>query len=169
MPHFLLVCRDSSQPVGVVIIEAPSMLEAYTNARNLADASFGETHELGAKIMTSMPPSQIGRLMTGAEAAQMIGRLVERRAKPEEMTSRFPRPWCVIEHSAHFTVQDARGQNVAWFYFENYPGIVQSVAVLFKDTARRRAMIFAQPEVMIETNQASADQAPPASIAAMSA
>src|SRR6516225_8381673 len=128
MPHFLLVCRDASRPVGVVIIEAPSMLEAYANARNLTDVTFGETHELSAKMMTSMPPSQIGRLMSGAEAAQMIRRLVERRAKPEEMTGRFPRPWCVIEHSAHFTVQDARGQNVACFYFENYPGIVQSVA-----------------------------------------
>jgi hypothetical protein len=169
MPHFLLVCRDASRPVGVVIIEAPSMLEAYSNARNLADVSFGETHELSAKMMTSVPPSEIGRLMSGAEAAQMIGRLVERRAKPEEMTSRFPRPWCVIEHSAHFTVQDARGQNVAWFYFRNDPGMVQSVAVLFKDTARRRAMIFAQPEVMIETNHALADQAAAVSIAAKNA
>jgi hypothetical protein len=63
------------------------MLEAYSNARNLADVPLGETHELSAKMMTSMPPSQIGRLMSGAEVAQMIGRLVERRAKPEEMTS----------------------------------------------------------------------------------
>jgi hypothetical protein len=85
------------------------------------------------------------------------------------MTGRFPRPWCVIEHSAHFTVQDARGQNVACFYFENYPGIVQSVAVLFKDKARRRAMIFAQPEVTIEINRPSPDQAPPTSAAAKSA
>src|SRR6516165_8651596 len=169
MPHFLLVCRDASRPVGVVIMEAPSMLEALTNAENLADVPFGEAHELSAKMMTAMPPTQIGRTMSGAEAAQMIGRLVERREKPEEMTSRFPRPWSVIEHSTDFTVQDARGRNVAWFYFRNDPGTVQSVAVLFKDAARRRAMIFAQPEVAIETNQASADQAPPASIAAMSA
>ena len=79
------------------------MLEAYTNAQNLADVPFGETHELSAKMMTSMPPSQIGRLMSGAEVAQMIGRLVERRAKPEEMTSRFPRhrtpllPWTLLD------------------------------------------------------------------------
>ena len=144
------------------------MLEAYTNAQNLADVPFGEAHELSAKMMTSMPPTQIGRMMSGAEAAKMIGRLVERRVKPEEMTSRFPRPWSVIEHSAHFTVQDARGQNVAWFYFRNDPGIVQSVAVLFKDAARRRAMIFAQPEVAIETIQASADQGPVASVPAKS-
>ena len=84
MPHFLLVFRDSGRPVGVVIIEAPSMLEAYTSARNLADVPFGETHELSAKMMTSVPPTQIGRMMSGAEAAQMIGRLVERREKPEE-------------------------------------------------------------------------------------
>jgi len=169
MPHFLLVCRESGRPVGVVIMVAPSMLEALTNAENLADVPFGEAHELSAKMMTAMPPTQIGRTMSGAEAAQMIGRLVERREKPEEMTSRFPRPWCVIERSAHFTVQDARGQNVAWFYFENDPGMVQSVAVLFKDTARRRAMIFAQPEVKMETNHASADQAPAASTIAKSA
>jgi hypothetical protein len=169
MPHFLLVCRDSGRPVGVAIMEAPSMLEAYTNAQNLANLPFGETHELSAKMMTSVPPAQVGRMMSGAEAAQMIGRLVERREKLEEMTRRFPRPWSVIEHSVHFTVQDARGQNVAWFYFRNDPGIVQPVAVLFKDTARRRAMIFAQPEVMIEANEASADQAPAASIPAKSA
>jgi hypothetical protein len=145
------------------------MLEAYTNAQNLADVPFAETHELSAKMMTSMPPTQIGRLMSGAQAAQMIGRLVERREKPEEMTGRFPRPWCVIEHSTYFTVQDARGQNVAWFYFRNDPGTVQSVAVLFKDAARRRAMIFAQPEVAIEANQASADKAQATSIPAKSA
>jgi hypothetical protein len=150
-------------------MEAPSMLEAYTNAQKLADVPFGETHELSAKMMTSISPTQIGRMMSGAGAAQMIGQLVERREKPEELTGRFPRPWCVIEHSAHFTVQDARGQNVAWFYFRNDPGTVQSVAVLFKDAARRRAMIFAQPQVMTETIQASADQALAASIPAKNA
>jgi hypothetical protein len=167
MPNVLLVCRDASRPVGVVIMEAQSMLEAYTNAvaRGLAaDASFGEAYELGAKMMKSVPPTQIGKMMSGVEAAQMIGRLVERREKPEEMPGRFPRPWCVIEHSGYFTVQDARGQNVAWFYFRNDPGVVPSVAARFKDEARRRAMIFAlQPETLIETNLASADQAPAAS------
>ena len=81
MAHFLLVCRDSSRPVGVAITEAPSMLEAYTNAQNLADVPFGETHELSAKMMTTIPPAQIGRMMSGAEAAQMIGRLVERKRR----------------------------------------------------------------------------------------
>ena len=146
MPHFLLVCGDYSRPVGVVIMEAPSMLEAHTNsvARGLAGSeSFGEVHELNAKMMTSVPPTQIGRMMSGAEAAQTIVRLVQRRGRPEEMIVRFRRPWRVIEHPANFTVQDATGQNVAWFHFRNDPGIAQSVAAMFKDGARRRAMNFA--------------------------
>jgi hypothetical protein len=147
MPHFLLVCGDSSRPVGVVIMEAPSMLQAHANAvaRALgAGVPFGEAHELNTEMMTSVLPIQIGRMMSGAEAVQMIVRLVQGRGRPEEMTGRFPRPWRVVEHSASFNVQDATGQNVAWFYFRNDPGIAQSVAVLFKEEARRRAMNFAR-------------------------
>jgi hypothetical protein len=147
MPHFLLVFGDSSQPVGVVIMEAPSMLQAQTNAvaQDLsAGVSFGEAHELSAEMMKRIPPAQIGRMMSGPEAAQMIVRLVKSRRRPEEMTGRFPRPWRVVEHPASFTVQDATGQNVAWFHFRNDPGIVQSVAVLFKEEARRRAMNFTE-------------------------
>jgi hypothetical protein len=101
-------------------------------------------HLDGVGLMTPVLPTQIGRMMSGAEAAQMIVRLVRGRGRPEEMTGRFPRPWRVVEHSASFTVQDATGQNVAWFYFRNDPGIAQSVAVLFKEEARRRAMNFAR-------------------------
>jgi hypothetical protein len=96
-------------------------------------------------MMTSVPPTQIGRMMSGAEAAQMILRLVEGRGRPEAMTGRFPRPWRVVEHAASFTDQDATGQNVAWFHFRNDPEIAQSAAVLFKDEARRRALNFAGP------------------------
>jgi hypothetical protein len=32
VPHFLLVCGETSQPVGVVVMEAPSMLQAHTSA-----------------------------------------------------------------------------------------------------------------------------------------
>jgi hypothetical protein len=123
------------------------MLHAHANAvaRGLgAGVPFGKAHELNTEMMTSVLPTQIGRMMSGAEAAQMIVRLVRGRGRPEEMTGRFPRPWRVVEHSASFTVQDATGQNVAWFYFRNDPGIAQSVAVLFKEEARRRAMNFAR-------------------------
>jgi hypothetical protein len=144
----MLVCGDSSQPVGVVVMEAPSMLQAHTNAvaRDLAGGlAFGEVHELSTKMAATIPPEQINRMLPGKEAARMIVRLVEGRGKPEEMTGRFPRPWRVVEHAASFTVQDATGQNVAWFHFRNDPEIAQSAAVLFKDEARRRAMNFAGP------------------------
>ena len=145
MPHFLLVCGDASRPVGVAIMEAASMLQAHTNgvAQGLAGPEpLGEIHELSAKMMKSVPPAQIGRMISGAEAARVIARLVEGRGKPEEMTGRFPRPWRVVEHPASFTVQDARGQCVAWFHFRNDSEIAQAAAVRFKDDARQRAMNF---------------------------
>jgi hypothetical protein len=129
-------------------MEAPSMLQAYTNAmtQGLAGGlTFGEVHELTAKMAATIPPDQIDRMLSGKEAARMIVRLVESRGTPEEMTGRFPRPWRVVEHAASFAVQDAMGQNVAWFHFRNDPEIEQAVAVLFKDDARRRAMNFAGP------------------------
>jgi putative tryptophan/tyrosine transport system substrate-binding protein len=79
------------------------MLQAHTDAvaQGLdAGVSFGEVHELSAEMMTSVPPTQMGRMLSGAEAAQMIVRLVEGRGRPEEMTGRFPRPWRVVEHAA---------------------------------------------------------------------
>jgi hypothetical protein len=124
------------------------MLQAYTNAmtQGLGEGpTFGEVQELTAKMAAVIPPDQIDRLLSGKEAARMIVRLVEGRGTPEEMTGRFPRPWRVVEHAASFAVQDATGQNVAWFYFRNDPEIEQSVAVLFRDDARRRAMNFAGP------------------------
>jgi uncharacterized protein YfaP (DUF2135 family) len=69
-------------------------------------------------MMTSVLPTQIGRLMSGAEAADMIVRLVQSRVKPEEMTGRFPRPWRVVEHPASFTVQDAAGQKRGLVLFQ---------------------------------------------------
>jgi len=129
-------------------MEAPSMLQAHTNAvaRGLAGGlAFGEIHELSAKMATTIPPEQIDRMLSGKEAARMIVRLVEGRGRPEEMTGRFPRPWRLVEHAASFTVQDATGQNVAWFYFRNDPEIAQSAAASFKDEARRRAMKFVGP------------------------
>jgi hypothetical protein len=147
MPHFLLVCRNSTRPVGITIMEAPSMLQAHTDAVTRGfggGAPFGDVHELSAKMMASAPSAQIGTItmMSGAEATRVIARLVEGRRTPEEMTGRFPRPWRVVEHAASFTVQDARGQNVACFHFRNDPGIAQAAAVRFKEDARRRAMNF---------------------------
>jgi hypothetical protein len=64
------------------------------------------------------------------------------------MTSRrFPAPWRVVEMAAYFVVQDATGQNVAWFYFRDDPTVAPSAAVLLKEQARRRAVNFAAPLV----------------------
>jgi glutamate-1-semialdehyde aminotransferase len=89
MPHFMLTFGDPSRlPVGVVIIEAPSMHEAHVTAvvrRFAAGVPFGESHELSAKMMMSIPPALIGRMMSGAEATQLIIRLAEgRRGRPEK-------------------------------------------------------------------------------------
>jgi hypothetical protein len=100
----------------------------------------------------------MGRIISGAEAAQVIARLAEGRGKPQEMTGRFPRPWRVVEHAAAFTVQDARGRSVAWFHFRNDPEIAQATAMQFKEDARRRAMNFVgSPET-----QCRAENIPPA-------
>jgi hypothetical protein len=42
---------------------------------------FGEGLQLSAKMMTSLPPTLIGRMMPGAEAAELILQLVEGRRR----------------------------------------------------------------------------------------
>jgi hypothetical protein len=61
-----------------------------------------------------------------------------------EMTNlRFPPPWRVVEMAGCFVVQDATGQNVAWFHFPDGPTVAPSAAVLLKEHARRRAVNYA--------------------------
>jgi hypothetical protein len=85
MPHFLLTFGDASRPpVAAVIIEAPSMVQARMTAvvRRLASVlPFGEGLNLSAEMMTSIPPEQIGRMMSGPEAAELILRLVQSRRR----------------------------------------------------------------------------------------
>jgi hypothetical protein len=83
MPHFLLTFGDASRPpLGAAIIEAPSVFQARMTAvvRRLAPGvPFGEVLNLSAKMMMSIPPEQIGRMLSGKEASILIRRLVERR------------------------------------------------------------------------------------------
>jgi hypothetical protein len=85
MPHFLLTFGHADErPVGVVIIEAPSMFQAHVSAvvRSLAPGvPFGECHELSTKMMTSIPPTLIGRTMSSTEAAQLLVRSRGRRER----------------------------------------------------------------------------------------
>jgi hypothetical protein len=83
MPHFLLTFGDASRPpVGAVISEAPSMFQARMTAvvRRLAPGlPFGEGLKLTARMMAVMPPEEIGRMVFGVEAAELILRLVQGR------------------------------------------------------------------------------------------
>jgi hypothetical protein len=87
MPHFLLTFGDASRPpVGAVILEALSMQHARMTAvvRRLASGvPFGEGLQLSARMMTSLSPTQIGRMMSGAEAAELILQFVEGRRRPK--------------------------------------------------------------------------------------
>jgi hypothetical protein len=86
MPHFLLTFGDARRPpVGAVIIEAPSMFRARMTAvvRRLAPGvPFGEGLTLSAKMMRAVPPEEIGRMMSGVEAAELILQLVQGRGRP---------------------------------------------------------------------------------------
>jgi hypothetical protein len=63
------------------------MVQARMTAvvRRLASSvPFGEGLNLSDKMMTSIPPEQIGRMMSGLEAAELILRLVQGRGRPRE-------------------------------------------------------------------------------------
>jgi hypothetical protein len=78
MPHFWLTYGSAGGLVGVVIMEAPSVLQARMNAAvcNIAaGAPFAEGHELSARLMASVPSTQVGRMLSGAEAGELIRRL----------------------------------------------------------------------------------------------
>ena len=76
MPYFLLTFGDVSRPpVGVVIIEDPPMSQARMTAvvwRFAPGVPFGECHVLSPKMMASIPPTLIGKMMSSAEAEQLF-------------------------------------------------------------------------------------------------
>jgi hypothetical protein len=88
MPHFPLTFGDARRPpVGAVIIEAPSMFQARMTAvvRRLAPGvPFGEGLTLGTQMMARIQPEEIGRMISGKEAARLILRLVEGHDGPGE-------------------------------------------------------------------------------------
>jgi hypothetical protein len=85
MPHFLLTFGHARQPAaGVVIIEAPSMDEARMTAvlrRFAPSVPFGEGLKLSAKLVASIPPDQIGRMLSGDEMSRLMLRLVDSRIR----------------------------------------------------------------------------------------
>ena len=86
MPYFLQTFGDASRPpVGAVIIEGQSVFQARMTivARRLGPGvPFGEGLKLTAKMVAAIPPEEIGRMMSGVEAAELILRLVRDRGRP---------------------------------------------------------------------------------------
>ena len=76
MPHFLLTFGHARQPVaGIVIIEALSMDQARMTAvlrRFAPGVPFGEGLKLSAKLVASIPPEQIGRMLSGDEMSRLM-------------------------------------------------------------------------------------------------
>ena len=83
MPQFLLTFGHARQPVaGIVIIEAPSMDEARMTAvlrRFAPGVPFGDGLKLSPKLVESIPPEQMGRMLSGDEASRLMLRLVDSR------------------------------------------------------------------------------------------
>jgi hypothetical protein len=85
MPYFLLTFGDASRPpVGAVIIESTSMFRARMTAveRRLAPGvPFGEGLKLSPEMQAAIPSEEIGRMMSGAETAELILRIVRDRGR----------------------------------------------------------------------------------------
>jgi hypothetical protein len=90
MPYFWLTYGSAGGLIGVVIMEAPSVLQARMNAAVqsiAAGAPFAEGHELSARLMALVPPTQVGRMLSGAEAGELIRRLDARHRPAAKATA----------------------------------------------------------------------------------
>jgi hypothetical protein len=82
MPHFWLTYGNANRIISAIILEAPTMLQARMDAavRGLdRGAPFAEGHHLSADLIASVPSTKIGQMISGAEAAQLLGLLKGRR------------------------------------------------------------------------------------------
>jgi hypothetical protein len=89
MPHFWLTYRNANRLIGVIITDAPSLIQARlkTAVRGIdAGAPFAKGHLLGTELVALVPPTQIGRMLSGNEAAKLLARfdgLKHRRPKKQ--------------------------------------------------------------------------------------
>jgi hypothetical protein len=86
MLHFLLIYGDASGLSGIVITEGLTLIQArtYIAARGIDNgAPFAEGHVLSPGLMASVLPNQIGRMLYGAEAVQLIRQFEGQRGSEE--------------------------------------------------------------------------------------
>lgn len=88
MPYFWLTYGKAGRLIGVVIVEAPTLIQARMNAAVHgiinAGAPFVERHKLSANLLAAVPSSQIDRVLSGGEAATLLKRLDDRPRKPAD-------------------------------------------------------------------------------------
>jgi hypothetical protein len=63
----------------------------------------------------------------------------------DQMTTRFPAPWRILERAGCFIVQDATGRGMAWFYYRDDAAVAPSAAARFREEALQRAAKYAGP------------------------
>jgi hypothetical protein len=92
MPHFWMTYRDSGRLVGVVIMDAPSLIQAGLKAIRGAGAgaTFADGHELTADQVALVPARKIGRMIQADEAERLLAKLEGQREPGAER----PRRWC---------------------------------------------------------------------------
>ncbi|MGB6732404.1 MAG: hypothetical protein WBE84_14740 [Xanthobacteraceae bacterium] len=66
-----------------------------------------------------------------------------------DQVRRFPTPWSVEQSGESFSVRDASGQILCYFYFEDEPSRRSNMNRLTREEARRLAVNFAKlPELL---------------------
>jgi hypothetical protein len=76
--YFWLTYGSADGLVGVIIVEASTLIHARMRASVqglAAGALFAEGHELSARLMALAPSTKVGRMLSGAEATELIGLL----------------------------------------------------------------------------------------------
>jgi hypothetical protein len=76
-----LTYRRSGKVVGVVVIEAPSLIDARMHAALEAveaGVDFADGHELDAALAALVPAEQLERMLSIEEANQLLKRLEEK-------------------------------------------------------------------------------------------